>query len=95
MQFRSHFQLPHLLLCGVILLAQIDQSLCTQCLTQAKDELKECLDAAISREDKTSCAEKSRIRTQSCTDGQCKIERAAHGGNTSENSQEPKKLPPQ
>jgi hypothetical protein len=93
MQFRSHIRLPQLLLYGVILLAQIDQSLCTQCLAQTKEELKDCLDAAISREDKTSCVEKSQTRTKSCTDGQCKIEKAANGGNTIEGSQEPKSLP--
>lgn len=94
MQFRSHVGLPQLFLYGVILYAQIDQSLCTQCLTQAKEELKKCLGAAISREDKTSCEEKSETRTQSCSEGECKIERAAHGGNVSESPQEPKTLPP-
>jgi len=94
MQFRSHFGVPQLIFYGVILSAQIDQSLCTQCLAQAKEELKKCLDAAISREDKTSCEEKNETRTKSCSDGQCKIERAAHGGNTLEGSQERKSLPP-
>ncbi|HEX6728136.1 MAG TPA: hypothetical protein VF078_12345 [Nitrospira sp.] len=94
MQFRSLFGFPQLLLYGVILYAQIDQSLCTQCITQAKKELKECLDAAISREDKTSCAEKNDTRTKSCSDGECKIAKAAHGGNTKEGSQEQKSPPP-
>lgn len=88
MQFGSLFELPTLSLYAVMLFAQIDQSLCAQCFLQAKEELQQCLDAAISREDKTSCKEKSETRTQTCNDGECKIERAAGGENRSESPQE-------
>lgn len=64
-----------------------------QCLTRAKEELQQCLNAAISREDKTFCAEKNETRTKSCSEGECKIERATHSGNTSEGSNERHNLP--
>ena len=55
------------------------QSLCLQCLKAAQDELKKCLDAAISQEDKKSCLEKQAARTKTCTNGACKIEQALGG----------------
>jgi hypothetical protein len=51
------------------------QNLCLQCLKDAKEELKKCIDAAISQEDKTSCAQKQETRTNACENGQCIIER--------------------
>lgn len=51
------------------------KSLCSQCLTAARDESKKCLDEAISQEDKKSCDEKKETRTKTCSDGECKIER--------------------
>ena len=47
-----------IILLGTPVFAQIDQSLCMQCLATAKEELKKCLDEAISQEDKKSCQEK-------------------------------------
>jgi hypothetical protein len=73
--------------------AQNDHILCTQCVMKAKAELNRCLEAAISREDKESCTEKNETQTQSCSDGVCKIEQAAQGGNTTERHQE-RKTPP-
>lgn len=84
MKFKPVFALFPLALLGTPLYAEIPQSLCEQCLTSAKQELKKCLDAAISQEDKTSCAEKKETRAKACDDGECKIERAAQSGNTSE-----------
>ena len=52
------------------------ESLCLQCLNAAKEELKKCLDGAISREDKISCEEKQETRAKACENGECKIERA-------------------
>lgn len=49
--------------------------LCLECLNTARDELKKCLDAAISQEDKKSCHEKQETRTKTCADGECKIEK--------------------
>ncbi len=49
---------PSSYLLGTPIYAQIDQSLCMQCLATAKEELKKCLDEAISQEDKKSCQEK-------------------------------------
>lgn len=52
------------------------QGLCLQCLKTAKDEVKKCLDAAISQEDKKSCQEKQETRAKTCENGECKLERA-------------------
>jgi hypothetical protein len=54
-------------------------SLCVQCLEAAQEELKKCLVAAISQEDKKSCLEKKDTRVKSCDTGECKIERAQSG----------------
>ncbi|MBK5281845.1 MAG: hypothetical protein JJE16_07145, partial [Nitrospiraceae bacterium] len=55
------------------------QSLCLQCLKATRDELKKCLDAAISQEDKKSCQEKQETRAKTCDNGECKLERAQSG----------------
>ena len=55
------------------------QSLCVKCLNAAQVELKKCLEAAISQEDKISCAEKQEARAKTCEDGECKIERTQGG----------------
>ena len=55
------------------------QNLCAQCLKAAQDELKKCLDGAISQEDKKSCMEKQETRTKTCSNGECKIGRAQGG----------------
>ena len=51
------------------------QILCDDCLNAARKELAKCLEEAISQEDKKTCAEKQEVRSQSCIDGECKIER--------------------
>ena len=51
------------------------QSLCAKCIHAAQEEVKKCLDGAISQEDKKSCQEKQETRTKTCSDGECKIER--------------------
>jgi len=51
------------------------QSPCLECLKEAREELKNCLENAISQEDKKSCQEKKEIRAKTCEDGLCKIER--------------------
>jgi len=55
------------------------QSLCTQCIQAAQEEVKKCLESAISQEDKKSCLEKQETRTKTCSNGECKIERAQSG----------------
>ena len=61
--------------------AQSDaQNLCLQCINAAQEELKKCLEGAISQEDKKSCAEKQEARTNSCENGECKIARTQGGG---------------
>ena len=55
------------------------QSLCLQCLKATRDELKKCLDAAISQEDKKSCLEKQETRTKTCDNGECNLERVQSG----------------
>jgi len=64
--------------------AQADaQSLCAQCIQAAQEEVKKCLESAISQEDKKSCLEKQETRTKACSNGECKIERM-QGGSKSE-----------
>ncbi len=52
------------------------QSPCQDCLAAAREELKKCLENAISQEDKKSCADKKEAQAKLCEDGECKIERA-------------------
>ena len=42
------------------------QSLCVDCLMAAQDELKKCLENAITQEDKNSCAEKQEALAKVC-----------------------------
>ena len=51
------------------------QSPCVECLKAAQEQLKQCLDNAISEEDKKSCAEKQQARAKACENGECEIER--------------------
>jgi hypothetical protein len=55
------------------------QSSCSQCIKASQEEVKKCLDAAISQEDKKSCLEKQETRSKTCEDGECKIERTQGG----------------
>lgn len=70
-------------LLGTPVYAQIDQSLCMQCLASTKEELKKCLEEAISQEDKKACQEKQDTHAKTC-ENECKIEKAAQSGNTNE-----------
>ena len=54
-------------------------SLCLQCINASQKEVKKCLDAAISQEDKKSCLEKQETRAKTCDNGECKFERAQSG----------------
>jgi hypothetical protein len=51
------------------------QHLCEDCLKAAQDQLKQCLESAISAEDKTSCLERQEAKAKTCETGACKIER--------------------
>jgi hypothetical protein len=53
---------------------------CLRCLNASQEELKQCLDEAISQEDKMSCEEKQKARAKNCESGECKIEREQAGG---------------
>ena len=55
------------------------QSLCVRCIQAAQEELKKCLEGAISQEDKKSCAEKQEGRVKTCENGECKIAREQIG----------------
>jgi hypothetical protein len=83
MKFKFAFTLFPLIMLGTPIYAQIDQSLCVQCLATAKEELKKCIDEAISQEDKRSCHEKQETHAKTC-ENECKIEKAAQSGNKSE-----------
>lgn len=76
MKTRLAFALFLLILIGTPIYAE---SLCLQCLKAAKEELKKCLEGAISQEDKISCEKKQETRAKACEDGECKIERAQSG----------------
>jgi hypothetical protein len=51
------------------------QSPCSECLKVATEELKKCLDNAISADDKISCDESQQAQAKTCVNGECKIER--------------------
>ncbi len=69
--------------------AQISpQSRCLDCLEAARNQLKQCLDSAISQEDKKSCAERQEAHAKVCEKGECEIERAK---NTNRNDISPQK----
>jgi hypothetical protein len=51
------------------------QSPCSECLRATQEELKKCLDNAISQEDKNSCEDKQKEGVRVCQNGKCKIER--------------------
>lgn len=53
------------------------QHLCEDCLDEAKHLLKQCLEGAISQEDKKSCLERQQARAKGCESSQCMTERAA------------------
>jgi len=53
------------------------QHLCEDCLGDAKHLLKQCLEGAISEEDKKSCSERQQARSKGCESSQCMTERAA------------------
>jgi hypothetical protein len=64
------------------------QSSCLDCLKAAQDQLKQCLDHAISQEDKKSCAERQEAKAKVCEKGECEIERVK---NTNRNDVLPQK----
>ena len=71
------FALFSFLFLGAPAYAQIyPQSRCLDCLKSAQDQLKQCLDNAISQEDKKSCAERQEAKVKVCEKGECEIERA-------------------
>lgn len=51
------------------------QSFCADCLKAAQDQLKQCLESAISAEDKKSCLERQEAKAKTCETGVCKMER--------------------
>jgi hypothetical protein len=51
------------------------QSPCVGCLKATQEQLKQCLDNAISQEDKNSCGERHQAKAKVCENGECEIER--------------------
>ena len=51
------------------------QSLCADCLKASQDQLKQCLESAISAEDKKSCLERQEANAKTCETSACKMER--------------------
>jgi len=66
------FALFPILLFGAPVFAQ---NFCVDCLKAAQEQLKQCLDNAISQEDKNSCAERQQAKAKACESGECEIER--------------------
>ena len=66
------FALFTILLFGTPVFAQ---SPCVDCLKAAQERLKQCIDNAISQEDKNSCAERQHAKSKACENGACEIER--------------------
>ena len=52
------------------------QSLCQPCRDSAREELRKCLEAAISQEDKQWCQKKQDTRIEACEHGECQLEKA-------------------
>lgn len=63
------------------------QSPCADCLKDTEDQLKQCLESAISTEDKMSCLERQEEKAKTCEQGACEIERGK--------SQNKNEVPPQ
>ena len=74
MNVRPLFALFPLLFLGAPVYAQ---SPCSECLTAAEEELKQCLDNAFSANDKGSCEETRQAHAKVCSTSVCKIERDA------------------
>jgi hypothetical protein len=72
MNVKRAFALFLLLFLGAPVYAQ---SRCVECLKAAQEQLKQCLDNAISQEDKNSCAERQQAKAKVCENGECEIER--------------------
>lgn len=54
-----------------------EDCLCEDCLDDARHLLKQCLEGAISQEDKKSCLERQQARSKGCESNQCMTERAS------------------
>ena len=76
MKVNLAFALFPLIVCVTPIYAE---GLCQKCLNASQEELKKCLDEAISQEDKISCEEKQEAQTKTCESGECKIEREQVG----------------
>lgn len=66
--------------CVVVLLLLLGapaqaQPLCEDCLKASQDQLTQCLESAISAEDKKSCLERQEAKAKTCETGTCKMER--------------------
>lgn len=51
------------------------QSPCSDCFYAAEEEVRKCLDNAISAGDKNSCLENRRVRLKACSEDQCQTAR--------------------
>lgn len=64
------------------------ESPCAECLNTAQEELKNCLESAISVDDKTTCEEKREEGMKACEDKQCRAEREAKESQKDKSSQD-------
>lgn len=51
------------------------QSPCSDCFYAAEEEVRKCLDNAISAGDRNSCLDNRRVRLKACSDNQCQTVR--------------------
>lgn len=69
------------------------QSPCAECLTAAEENLKKCLDNAISAGDKISCDDSRQARMKACVNSVCKIERDEREKSDTRNEQQTQNQP--
>ena len=90
MRFKLVFALFSLLFLGSPVYAQ---SPCSECLTAVEENLKKCLDNAISAGDKISCDDSRQARMKACVSSACKIERDEREKRDTRNEQQTQNQP--
>jgi hypothetical protein len=89
-KFKLVFALFSLLFLGSPIYAQ---SPCSECLTAVEENLKKCLDNAISAGDKISCDDSRQARMKACVSRACKIERDEREKRDTTNEQQTQNKP--
>src|SRR5262245_12219631 len=64
------------------------ESPCAECIQAAQKELRDCLDNAISVDDKNTCEEKREEGMKACEDKECTVERETRESQKDKSSQD-------